>query len=69
MPQEQYNTVWIEENGVGLVIPNFRRIGRAVETLLANDRLARFQANTKSLNNRALFEVPPVLADIMDQSG
>ena len=34
LPQERYNAEWVREMGVGIVLPNFRGIARAVEELL-----------------------------------
>ena len=34
LPQERYNGQWIRELGVGIVLPNFRGIARAVDELL-----------------------------------
>jgi 1,2-diacylglycerol 3-beta-galactosyltransferase len=64
LPQERYNADWILEKQVGLVLPNFRSIDRAVAELLAPQRLARFLANAAALNNQAVFEIPEVLTRI-----
>ena len=34
MPQERYNTVWVQENKLGKVIPSARELRHAVEDLL-----------------------------------
>src|SRR5207245_6534548 len=34
LPQERYNCDWVIENGVGIVLPNFRGIRAAVADLL-----------------------------------
>ncbi|MGC9269961.1 glycosyltransferase [Acidiphilium sp.] len=68
MPQERFNTVWISENRLGLVVNDFRQIGDAVRMLFTDDTLAAFQANARRLNNRALFEIPVLLAQIMRQT-
>jgi 1,2-diacylglycerol 3-beta-galactosyltransferase len=65
LPQERYNADWILEQQVGLVLPNFRRIGEAVEKLLQPDNYARFRANAAALNNRAVFEIPEILENIL----
>ena len=66
LPQERYNAVWVREQGVGVVLPNFRRIGRAVEEMLEPSSFARFRAATERLHNRAVFEIPDILEEILD---
>src|SRR5204863_8173723 len=34
LPQERYNAEWVLEQGLGMVLPNFRRIADAVDRLL-----------------------------------
>lgn len=65
MPQEQYNTEWITEKNVGLVVKDFRQITDAVIALFKNNGLEKFQKNASLLNNRALFEIPEILARLM----
>jgi hypothetical protein len=69
LPQERYNARWIVENEVGLVLPNFRKIVSAVEQMIDPITLARFRANTAKLQNRALFEIPTILARILNPNG
>jgi hypothetical protein len=64
LPQERYNAQWIVETQVGLVVPNFRQIDRAVEELLRPENYARFKANAAANKNRAVFEIPDILAKI-----
>jgi len=66
LPQERYNAVWVREEGVGVVLPKFRRIGRAVEEMLEPSSFARFRAATERLHNRAVFEIPDILEKILD---
>jgi 1,2-diacylglycerol 3-beta-galactosyltransferase len=66
LPQERYNPEWIREQGVGVVLPNFRGIGRAVEEMLEPSAFARFRAATERLHNRAVFEIPDILESILD---
>jgi 1,2-diacylglycerol 3-beta-galactosyltransferase len=66
LPQERYNAEWVREQGVGVVLPNFRRIARAVEEMLEPSAFARFRAATERLHNRAVFEIPDVLEAILD---
>jgi 1,2-diacylglycerol 3-beta-galactosyltransferase len=65
LPQERYNAEWIREQGVGVVLPNFRRIARAVEEMIEPSAFARFRAATQKLHNRAVFEIPDILESIL----
>ena len=65
LPQERYNAEWVREQGVGVVLPNFRRIARVVDELLEPAAYARFRAATERLHNRAVFEIPDILESIL----
>jgi UDP-N-acetylglucosamine:LPS N-acetylglucosamine transferase len=65
MPQERYNAEWVRERGVGLVLRSFREIVPAVETLLEGNRYAQFRRAVSEQNNRAVFEIPDMLGEIM----
>jgi hypothetical protein len=65
LPQERYNADWVREKQVGLVTSSFREIPAAVDELLQPRNFARFRSNTAALNNRAVFEVPSFLQDIL----
>ena len=67
LPQERYNTDWVREQGVGIVLNNFRRIDDAVKQLLSNGRLKTMKRNIACLDNRAVFEIPPILEKILAQ--
>jgi hypothetical protein len=64
LAQERYNVEWVRERGAGLVVSDFRGIAGAVELLLAG--LDRFRANVAKIENRAVFEIPDLLARILD---
>lgn len=64
MPQERYNGQWVRENGFGLVMKSFRAVGRAVDALVP--RLDEFRANVARVDNRAVHEIPGILARILD---
>jgi len=66
MPQERYNADWVREHGLGLVAASTRKIGPAVAELLVG--LDGFKASVRRINNRAVFEVPPILAHIFHGS-
>ncbi|HWC97890.1 MAG TPA: glycosyltransferase [Candidatus Sulfopaludibacter sp.] len=65
LPQERYNAVWVREQGIGIVLPNFRGIARAVEDLLAPAAYRQFRAATERLENRAVFEIPDILERLL----
>jgi hypothetical protein len=66
-PQERYNTEWIREKDVGVVLKNFREIDSGVRTLLEPANFARFRANAAAIKNRAVFEIPDMLDAILQQ--
>lgn len=68
MPQERYNTDWVEENRVGLVLDSFAEIREAVSTLTA--QIDVYRGNVARIHNRAIYEIPEILEGILrvDQS-
>ena len=67
MPQERYNTQWVRENGLGVVHGSFRSIRPAVDEVLT--RLPELRQNLRAVSNRAAFEVPQILAEILAGAG
>jgi 1,2-diacylglycerol 3-beta-galactosyltransferase len=65
LPQERYNPEWIRENGVGEVVRNFRHIDQVVREFLVPARFERYRANAARIENRAVFEIPEILAGIL----
>jgi len=65
LPQERYNAEWVREQGVGIVLPDFRGIARAVEELLEPGAYSRFRAAAERQHNRAVFEIPDFLEEIL----
>jgi 1,2-diacylglycerol 3-beta-galactosyltransferase len=68
LPQERYNATWVVEKEVGMVLPNFRGIDKAVAKLIEPATLARYRANAEALHNRAVFEIPGMLDQIFKLS-
>lgn len=68
LPQERYNAEWIVEKEVGLVLKNFKSIDSAAAKLIEPTTLARYRANASSLHNRAVFEIPDMLQNILEAS-
>jgi 1,2-diacylglycerol 3-beta-galactosyltransferase len=69
LPQERYNAEWVKEKEVGIVLNNFRSVAEGVKKIVEPTTLARLKNNVKSLNNRALFEIPEILAGLMLEPG
>ncbi|MCP5110106.1 MAG: galactosyldiacylglycerol synthase [bacterium] len=65
MPQERYNTEWVLEQGVGVVVPSFRKIGDAVREMLRGANLERYRVAAAAIENRAVFEIPDILESIL----
>jgi hypothetical protein len=65
LPQERFNADWVLEQGVGMVLPNFRGIAKAVDGLLDPVAYARYRAATERQQNRAVFEIPAILETIL----
>ena len=66
LAQERYNVEWVREREAGVVLRDFRAIKPAVETLVQN--LDRYRANVARIENRAVFEIPEILAGILPSS-
>jgi len=63
MPQERYNAEWVQEHGVGVVLDSFNAIGSGVAAVTS--RLDAFRASVGSVQNRAIFEIPSILEEIL----
>jgi UDP-N-acetylglucosamine:LPS N-acetylglucosamine transferase len=68
LPQERYNAEWIVEMQVGIVLRNFRKIDEAVARLIEPSALSLYRANAAAINNRAVFEIPGILEQILERS-
>jgi hypothetical protein len=65
LPQERYNTEWVTEKRVGVVIQNFEReIVRAARSFLEPGELEKMKRNVAGLRNRAVFEIPEFLSGL-----
>ena len=67
LPQERYNTEWIREKQVGVVLRSFREIDAGLRELLTPAAFQRFRANAGAIQNRAVFEIPDILAGLVDR--
>ena len=68
LPQERYNTEWVKEKQVGIVLKNFKEIVAGVKKMLEPANLARFRANVAAQNNRAVFEIAEILGKLLDEA-
>ncbi len=66
MPQERYNTQWLREHEVGLVIPTLRSVRKSTLKLLAD--LDKFQAAVSKIKNNGLYEAIEVIAQLLQQA-
>lgn len=65
LPQERFNTDWVLQKGVGLVLKNFSEIDGAVQRLLSPEVYPRLKTSVAAIENRAVFEIPDILEEIM----
>ena len=68
LPQERFNADWIRQQGIGIVLPNFRGIAGAVEKLVSAGQLHAMKTRLSSMHNRAVFEIPPMLEKMLEES-
>lgn len=65
LPQERYNTEWVKEKRVGIVLENFKEVVEGVRQMLEPATLAEFRKNVAAQENRAIFEIPEILAKLL----
>jgi len=63
MPQERFNTRWVVDQGVGRVVRSVAALPSAVDAVLAE--LPALRRRVRAIDNRAVFEVPEILADLL----
>jgi 1,2-diacylglycerol 3-beta-galactosyltransferase len=68
LPQERYNTEWVTEKRVGIVLKSFRDVVSGVREMCEPARLTEFRQNVARLNNRAIFEIPEMLESLLRSS-
>ncbi len=68
LPQERYNTEWVKEKGVGIVLKSFEDVADGVQRMLKPATLAEFRKNVSTQENRAVFEIPEILARLLGES-
>jgi 1,2-diacylglycerol 3-beta-galactosyltransferase len=67
MPQERWNTEWVRDNGLGVVLRSYAGVAAAVEAIVAG--LPAYRARVRAIDNQAVFEVPRILERILQQQG
>src|SRR5712692_7287991 len=65
LPQERYNAEWVREKGVGIVLKSFKKVVGGVKRMLEPATLAEFRENVAAQENRAVFEIPEILAKLL----
>jgi len=67
LPQERYNAEWVKEKGVGIVLKSFDDIADGVKRMLDPATLGVFRRNVAAQENRAVFEIPEILAMLLGE--
>jgi 1,2-diacylglycerol 3-beta-galactosyltransferase len=67
LPQERYNAEWVTQHRVGVVLKSFREVVAGVKQMLEPAVLAEFRRNVARLENRAIFEIPEILAGLLEE--
>jgi len=67
LPQERYNAEWVHEKRVGIVLKSFKDVAEGVRQMLDPATLAEFRKNVAAQNNRAIFEIPEILAKLLGE--
>ncbi len=65
LPQERYNTEWVKEKRVGIILSNFKEIVAGVNQLLEPATFSEFRQNVSALNNQAIFEIPEIFSKLL----
>jgi len=68
LPQERYNAEWVKEKRVGIVLKGFREVVAGVRKMLEPSTLAEFRKNAAAQDNRAIFEIPEILAKLLGET-
>jgi hypothetical protein len=68
LPQERYNAEWVREKHVGIVLKSFRDVVEGVRQMLDSATLAEFRKNVANQENRAIFEIPEILAKLLGET-
>jgi 1,2-diacylglycerol 3-beta-galactosyltransferase len=61
LPQERFNTEWVKEKKVGVVLKSFEEVVGGVKEMLEPAKLAEFKKNAAAQNNSAIVEIMEIL--------
>ena len=67
LPQERYNAEWVKEKGVGIVLKSFKDVAEGAQRMLEPAALVEFRKNVAAQQNRAIFEIPEILAKLLGE--
>lgn len=66
LPQERFNTEWVKEKRVGVVVKHFEReVAGAVRSFLEPGKLDEMKGNVAKLDNRAVFDIADYLSELL----
>ena len=66
MPQERWNTQWVQQHDLGVVQRSFADIQAGVDRITR--RLDEYCSQVRAVDNRAVFEVPRILQRILSDT-
>ena len=65
LPQERFNADWVQQQGVGESLRSFSEVVPALERMLVPETLDKLRRRVASIENRAIFEIPEILAKLL----
>ncbi|MEL6853709.1 MAG: glycosyltransferase [Cyanobacteria bacterium J06607_13] len=65
---ERYNADWIEQAGMGIVLPSFSKVASAVEQFLHPPTFERYQKTVRAYDNHAVSEVCDLVTTLLKKS-
>src|SRR5467141_675752 len=69
LPQERYNAEWVTEKRVGIVLKSFEEVAEGVKRMLDPAPLGEVRREGGGQENRAVFEIPEILAKLLGEPG
>ena len=67
LPQERFNTEWVKEKKVGVVLKSFEDVVSGVQQMLEPEKLAEFKKNVAAQDNLAIFEIMEILQTLLSE--
>jgi UDP-N-acetylglucosamine:LPS N-acetylglucosamine transferase len=68
LPQERFNAEWVTEKRFGIVLKSFRDVVEGVRQMLEPATLSEFRESVAAQQNRAIFEIPEILAKLLGET-